>query len=244
MASAPRGLPSRGLIDSLRTARAAAIAGLAFAVAFAATLLLFRSAFPVGALADATTIPSPEALERSHWALIILPYVAIAFIWFMAALTYNLGHADNRLFTTVFLSSGITFVVLVCVAGAVASAEIETLAAGIDVAAEARAIPGSTVNALLTNYAARMAAVFCLSLATFGRVRRLLPGWLTLLGTLTGLFLLLVPLGFRYVEYVFPAWIAVLSIYLIIADPGGKWRAASAEAEDGHEAPAARREDS
>lgn len=233
MASASRGLPSTGVLASLRTARSAAVAGLVFAIAFTVTLLLFRASFPVGAFADPTRVPTPEALQRSQWALILLPYVAIAFIWFMAALTYSLGHADTRLFTTVFLASGIAFVALVCVAGAVASAEIETLAAGVEVNSEARVIPGSTVNALLTNYSARMAAVFCLSLATFGRVRKLLPGWLTILGTLTGLFLLLVPLGFRYVEYIFPAWIAVLSVYLLIADPGGKWRAAAEAAEQG-----------
>lgn len=225
MAAEFRGLSSRTILASLRTARSAAVAGLAFAIAFTVTLLLFRSAFPVGSLADATQVPSPDALQRGQWALLLLPYVAITFIWFMAALTYSLGHADTRLFTTVFLASGITFVALVCVAGAVASAELETLAAGIDINSGARAIPGSTVNALLLNYSARMAAVFCLSLATFGRVRKLLPGWLTLLGTLTGLFLLLVPFGLRYIEYVFPAWIAVLSVYLIVADPGGKWRA-------------------
>ena len=73
-----------------------------------------------------------------------------------------------------------------------------------------------------------MAAVFCLALATFGRVRKLLPPWLTILGTLTGLFLLLVPFGVRYVEYVFPVWIAILSVYLLITDPGGKSRAATA----------------
>ncbi len=228
MASDDGSLPSGGLVRSLRTARSAPIAGLVFSVALVVLLQLFRSAFPVDAFVSAATVPDADSISRAQWALRLLPYVGIAFIWFMAALNYSLGHADHRLFTTVFLASGIAFVGLIFVAGALASAELDALEAGVDLSEPSRIIPGNTVNALLINYSARMAAVFCLALATFGRVRKLLPPWLTILGTLTGLFLLLVPFGVRYVEYVFPVWIAILSVYLLITDPGGKSRAATA----------------
>ena len=211
---------------SLRTARSAAVAGLAFSIALVAVIILFRAAFPLNALIDETAVPSPDAINQSRWALVLLPYVGIAFIWFMAALNYNLGHADHRLFTTVFLASGIVFVGLCFVAGAVASAELEAIVTEQKLSDASRLIPGATVNTLLINYSARMAAVFCLSIATFGRLRKLLPTWLTLLGTLSGLFLLLVPFGVPHIEFIFPAWIAILSVYLLIADPGGKWRRA------------------
>ncbi|MFM7597481.1 MAG: hypothetical protein ACKO70_03765 [Actinomycetota bacterium] len=195
-----------------------------------AVLVLFRSAFPFDAAMGGSYAPIPEAIDRGRWALLLLPYVGIAFIWFMASLNYSLGHADHRLFTTVFLASGMILVGLVFVAGAVGSAELEAMAAGIDRSEPSRIIPGATVNALLINYSARMAAVFCLALATFGRLRSLLPRWLTLLGTLTGLFLMLVPFGVRHIEFVFPAWIAVVSAYLLITDPGGKWRSRAGSA--------------
>lgn len=216
------GLPRTGLVASLRTARSAAIAGLIFALIMVAVLFLFRSAFPFDATLNTPRVPTAEDLDRGRWALLLLPYAGIAFIWFMAALNYNLGHADHRLFTTVFLTSGAVFVALIFVAGAVGTAELSAWQAGQDLSSSARLIPGITVNELLVNYTARMAAVFCLAISTFGRLRKLLPAWLTILGSLTGLFLLLVPFGVPRVEFVFPAWVAILSVYLIVADPGGR----------------------
>lgn len=218
------GLPRRGFAASLRTARSAAVAGLIFSIVMVLVVLLFRSAFPPDLFMESTAPPTPDALNRGRWALLLLPYAGIAFIWFMAALNYNLGHADHRLFTTVFLTSGSVFVALVFVAGAVGSAELAALEAGQGLSGPERLITGVTVNELLVNYTSRMAAVFCLSIATFGRLRKLLPLWLTLLGTLTGLFLLLVPFGVRHIELVFPAWITILSLYLFIKDPGGQPR--------------------
>lgn len=211
-------------LRSLRTARSVAVAGIIFAVTLTATLYLFRASFPLNSVVGPETTLAAEDISRGRIALFLLPYVGISFLWFMGALNYSLGHADNRLFTTVFLSSGILFIGLSFVAGAVGAAELSALAAGFDAAQQSRYIPGMTVNVLLINYAARMAAVFCLAVSTFGRLRKLLPPWLSWLGTATGVFLLLVPFGVEHVQYVFPAWVTVLSIYLLVRDPGGQPR--------------------
>lgn len=211
---------------SLRTARSAAIGGLVFAVLIALALYLLRQAFPTDGPIVSGAPPSESAMSQARISLTLLPYAGIAFLWFMAALFYNLGHSEHRLFTTVFLGSGIVFVALLFVAGALAAGEINALSSGFELSEQMRATPGFTINELLTNYAARMAAVFCLSLSAFGRATKLMPKWLSILGTITGLFLLLIPLGVPYVVYVFPTWVAILSIYLIAADPGGKWREA------------------
>lgn len=208
-------------IRSLLTARSVAIAGIIFAVTMTVTLYLFRSAFPLEAELTGS-VPTAEDLARGRLALAILPYSGIAFLWFMGALNYGLGHADHRLFTTVFLASGILIVGVSFVAGAVGAAELDAFERGLNTTGEARVISGVTVNVLLITYAARMAAVFCLALATFGRLRRIMPAWLSWLGTATGIFLLLVPFGVPYVQFVFPAWITVLSVYLFVANPGEK----------------------
>jgi hypothetical protein len=214
-------------LASLRTARSAAIAGLVFAVSFTLTIYLLRSAFPVGAFLATDALPSADDIARAQLGVNILPYVGIAFLWFTAVLNYSVGHADNRLFTTVFTGSGIAFIVILFVIGALASAELRLLAEGINPEGASRIVPASTINELLASYAPRMAAVFALSLSTLGRLRKVLPGWLTAFGTVTGLVLLLVPFGVPYVEYLFPAWALVVSVYLFIADPGGKARASA-----------------
>jgi hypothetical protein len=207
-------------VRSLRTARSVAIAGIVSAVTLTLTLYLYRSAFPFDQMLAATQQPSAEAISRGRLALSLMPYVGISFIWFMGAVNYNLGRADNRLFTTVFLASGVLFVGVSFVAGAVGAAELAALSEGLDRTPQERIVPGLAVNELLINYGARMAAVFCLALSTFGRLRRILPAWLSWLGTATGVFLLLVPFGVPNVQYVFPAWMAILSVYLFVTNPG------------------------
>jgi hypothetical protein len=207
-------------VRSLRTARSVAIAGIVSAVTLTLTLYLFRSAFPFEQVLAGTQQPSAEAISRGRLALSLMPYFGISFIWFMGALNYNLGRADNRLFTTVFVASGTLFVGLSFVAGAVGAAELSALSEGLDGQTQERIVLGLTVNELLINYGSRMAAVFCLALSTFGRLRRLLPAWLSWLGTATGAFLLLVPYGVPHVQFVFPAWLAILSVYLFVTNPG------------------------
>lgn len=214
---------STPFLRSLRTARSIAIAGIVFAVTLSAVLILFRTSFPLNEALTSMERPSPEAISRGRWALALLPYVGISFLWFMGALNYSLGHADNRLFTTVFLASGILFIGLCFVAGAVGAAELSAFSEGLDTSSQSRMIPGVTVNMLIINYAARMAAVFCLAISTFGRLRRILPAWLSWFGTATGLFLLLVPFGVPHVQFIFPGWVAILSIYLFVKDPGENW---------------------
>ncbi len=209
-------------VRSLRTARSVAIAGIVSAVTLAVTLYLFRSAFPFDQILAGTQQPSAEAISRGRLGLTLMPYFGISFIWFMGALNFSLGRADNRLFTTVFLASGTLFVGVSFVAGAVAAAELAALSEGLDRTPQERTVLGLAVNELLINYGARLAAVFCLALSTFGRLRRILPAWLSWLGTATGVFLLLVPFGVPHVQYVFPAWMAVLSVYLFVSNPGGK----------------------
>lgn len=213
---------STPFLRSLRTARSVAIAGIVFAVTLTATLLLFRLSFPLDAALTTGQVPSAEDVSRGRVALFLLPYVGISFLWFMGSLNYSLGHADHRLFTTVFLASGILFIGVSFVAGAVGAAELSAIEAGLDTSQENRIIPGMTVNVLLINYAARMAAVFCLAISTFGRLRRILPPWLSWLGTATGIFLLLVPFGVPHVQFIFPAWVAILSVYLFVTNPGEK----------------------
>lgn len=212
----------KAFMKAMRTARAAAIGGLVFAALMAVVLFLFRAAFPVDQYLDTKAMPTPEALSQARTALFLVPYAGIAFIWFTAALHYNLGSTDQRLFTTVFIGSGLLFVAVVFVAAAFASAELTALERGIDLTDGNRIIPAVAVNELLVGYSARMSAVFCLSLSTMGRLRKALPPWLYLFGTATGLFLLLVPFGVPLVEFLFPVWVATISIFLLIKNPGAK----------------------
>jgi len=189
------------------------------------TLILTRTAFPYDVYLSTGALPTTEQIDRATWALRLVPYGGIAFLWFMAALNYHLGAADNRLFTTVFIGSGLIYITLAFVGTAVGSGELAVMRQGLEFSSPTRILAAQQYNELLLSLGFRMAAVFTLALSTFGRVRKVLPTWLSVLGTITGLGLLLVPVGIRHGEYLFPGWVALVSIYLFVTDPAGRARA-------------------
>ncbi len=63
----------------------------------------------------------------------------------------------------------------------------------------------------------RMAAVFTIATSTILLRTRLAPRWLVVGGFAVGVALLLAVGFFAWVELVFPAWVLVLSVYVLVA---------------------------
>ena len=55
-----------------------------------------------------------DATRRSQlsWALTLVPYAGIAFLWFIGVIRSRLGNREDRLFATTFLGSGLIFVAM------------------------------------------------------------------------------------------------------------------------------------
>jgi hypothetical protein len=66
-------------------------------------------------------------------------------------------------------------------------------------------------------YAMRMAAVFTIATSTILLRTRLAPRWLVVSGFAVGVALLLAVGVFAWVELAFPAWVLVLSVYVLVA---------------------------
>ena len=112
----------RGEFQRLSTPRSAVVAGIAFTVLFAASIVLLRTALPRGAL-------SPTAWARDDGgrigaALALMPFAGIAFLWFIGVVRDLLGEYEDRFFSTVFFGSGILFLAMVFVSCAVAGATL------------------------------------------------------------------------------------------------------------------------
>ncbi len=68
----------------------------------------------------------------------------------------------------------------------------------------------------MTVYGLRMAAVFTISATTLASRLRLVPRWLALLGYATAI-VMLIGAGFvPWLELVFPAWVFVISVYILL----------------------------
>ncbi|MEV0416494.1 hypothetical protein AB0I68_38625 [Streptomyces sp. NPDC050448] len=203
-----QGAPGTTRAESLSTPKAAGLAGVVFAVLLAAAMVLARIALPGGAGGEQVEI-APGRRGALTTALELVPFAGIAFLWFMGALREHTGEAEDRFIATVFLGSGLVFVA--CLFGAVA-------AAGTVLDAEDPAGFGRHfAYTLLTTYGMRMAAVFVLATSAIGRKLGVLPRPLILIGTLSGLVLLVVGSTLPWSELVFPAWALLISVYILRA---------------------------
>ena len=87
----------------LKTPRAAAIAGILFALLYGAGLVLIRLSVPADQAADSAWLDTNS--RTLALALNLAPYAGIAFLWFIGVIRDRLGDLEDRFFATVFLGS-------------------------------------------------------------------------------------------------------------------------------------------
>jgi hypothetical protein len=205
------------LRSSLKTPRAAAVAGILFALLYGAALVLIRLAIP-----DGTTADSGAWLESSSGtislALNLVPYAGIAFLWFIGVIRDRLGDSEDRLFATVFLGSGLLFLALTFVGAALAGALLTSYAGAASGQLESEVfVYGRAVMFQIVNvYAVRMAGVFMISLSTIWlRTGLMHRGWAFVTYALALALLLSINISL-WVSLIFPVWVLAVSVYFLI----------------------------
>ncbi len=194
----------------LTTPRAAAVAGVLFAVLLGTALVLIRLALPEGAEPGAQWLtPGSTHLEV---AARIMPFAGIAFLWFMGVVRDGFGRFEDKFFTTVFIGSGLLFLAMMFVAAGVGTGLERVGAVGDpDVAAFGQMV----LLTVTKTYAVRMAAVFMMSLATIWLKTGLMPRWLVI-GTYVAAVGLLVSSDLTmWLTLAFPIWVLVVSVVLL-----------------------------
>src|SRR5215207_8121680 len=104
-----------------RTRRAAAISGIVAGLLLAAAMAFMRVAISESAFEELQSDQARRALIAS--SLYLIPFAGIAFLWFIGVVREQLGAVEDRLFSTVFLGSGLLFLVLMF-AGAVTASSM------------------------------------------------------------------------------------------------------------------------
>ena len=200
----------------MRAPRAAAIAGILFAVLLITSFLLLRLAVPA------------DPLEAGAWlktnsntvvlALNLVPFAGIAFLWFIGVLRDRLGEREDRFFATVFLGSGLLFLAMLFFSAAMVGGIIIAYKVQSDRLLDsatftfARAITYEIMNI----YAIKMAGVFMIATSTLAIRTGFIARWITFFGYAVALLLLL---SSRYIEgilLVFPLWVLLISLYILI----------------------------
>jgi len=115
--------------DSLRkdltTPRAAAIAGIIFSLLLMASMFLIRTSIPANPLAAPVDVM--KHWHRVSFALDLMPFAGISFLWFVGVLRDRLGELEDRFFATVFLGSALLFLAMIFVGSSVAGGIIKLL---------------------------------------------------------------------------------------------------------------------
>lgn len=204
--------PSR---TELRTPTAAAVAGIAFALILGSVIVLAQRSIP----RDVTSpvwVDIPSDRDKVRAALTLIPFGGIAFLWFIGVIRTRLGEREDRLFATVFLGSGLLFVAMLFTGSAVLGSVLVLRAHGVPVSADAMALLQALNQQIMGSFATRMAAVFTLSVTSLASRSGALPRWLTVWGIISALALFAAPLLGRWSQLVFPVWVLVLSVHLLV----------------------------
>ena len=222
-----------GRLVGARSLRAAGLAGIIFATLFTASLLLLLGRQPANASVAALAAWATENEQRWFVGLQMIPFAGIAFLWFLATIRNRIGRREDQFLATVFIGSGLLFVAMMFVGGAAAAAPVTLKAlSGSAIDTDAATIGRGIAYALYFVYGIKMAAVFILVSSTIGIRSGALPRWFCLLGYVTALALLVVVFVSETIVLVFPVWVTVASLLLIVErDPLD--RAASPAIESG-----------
>jgi hypothetical protein len=205
---------------SLRSPRSAAIAGIIFAVLLIAFSVLMQLTLPADP-ADINGEWLEEYAAAASIALGFLTVAGIAFLWFMGVARDLLGHLEDQFLSTVSLGSGLLFLAMIFVWAAVGSAILVSYARdGADFAGSGIYRFGRTLMVQLSGiYAMRMAGVYVFSSGTTWFRTGVMPRWLAIITWGVALLLWIAAGFFWWVQLAFPAWVFLVSIYILLVSP-------------------------
>jgi hypothetical protein len=202
----------------LKTPRAAAIAGIVFSILFIISLVLIRISVPSNPQDAGTWLSS--GWKTVSFALHLLPFAGIAFLWFIGVLRDRMGAYEDRFFATVFLGSGLLFLAMVFASAAMAGGIMMVY----------RTTPGKLMESgtytfgrtmvyhIVNVYAVKMAGVFMISTCTLSMRTGIFPRWMAFLGYGLALLLLLSIGYFNWALLVLPLWVLLVSCYILLAN--------------------------
>ncbi len=207
----------------LRAPRAAGVAGIIFTVLLVLSEVIIKT--PPVNLGDGELLAWFREVQVSNVTLVglyLVPFAGLAFLWFVAVIRHRIGRHEDQFFGTAFLGTGLLFVALLF-AGVAAGGSLvagyrffgDLDYPGADMIRAMRSLSFT----LIYVYAAKMAGAFVFVCNTIALRTGIFSRWVAVVGYVVG-FVLVFNFGFfETVTFVFPAWVAFLSIYILINAP-------------------------
>jgi len=215
-------LGSRRLRRRFASIQAAAIAGIICAAGWSLSLRGLLAS-PDTDAPDAEIIrfyADPTARPPAVMLLQLLVVSTIAFLWFVGVVRGRLGDNEPKLFGTVFFGASILMAGLLFIGTALLAApSVLVEIGGKPPDPGAASLTRAAAAAILSVFAPRIATLVMFSTAGLGRSTGALPQWLVWLTYGVGTASFVNVTIARPTIYVFPAWIALVSVVLLLRRP-------------------------
>lgn len=214
--------------QAIRTPRAAAVAGIIFSVLFTTSMVLIRLALPEDLRGTNIAAWLQGNTTTISLALTLVPFAGIAFLWFIGVVRSRLGDLEDQFFSTVFFGSGLLFLAMMFASAAIAGGILGSYAIEADTLVKSGVVTfGRAIMCTISNvYGVRMAGVFMVSLATIWMRTHVMPRVFVYLTYALALVLLVSSNLTLWLVLVFPAWVFMISVFiLVISLRGGRTEA-------------------
>lgn len=186
-----------------------------FAVLFGVSLVLLRATVPADPFAEPHWVSAGSG--RLRFALTLMPFAGIAFLWFVGVVRDRLGEYEDRFLSSVVLGSALLFLALVFVCAAIAGGILVTAEAQTPQEYAASIRFGRSIMLQIANvYALRMAGAFMISLGTIWLRTGLMPRWLVAVTYLLALALLVLTTLSVWATLLFPGWVFAISVLFLV----------------------------
>jgi hypothetical protein len=204
--------------EKLKTPRSAAVAGIVFSILLVISLTIIRLSVPSDPNEAGNWLNDPVLSFRIYLALYIIPFAGIAFLWFIGVIRDRIGNLEDKFFATVFLGSGLLFIAMLFTAAAVAGGMITAFGGNLNYQQNQQMLLFSraVTYAILYIFSMKMAGVFMISTATIALRTAATPRWLVFLGYVLAIILLLSITYIEWMALLFPLWVFMLSIHILI----------------------------
>ena len=204
---------------SLRTPRSAAYAGIVFSVLAFASLLAAHIAL-VGAPADSSDwLTGSWRRDTLLAGLSLVPFAAMAFLWFVGVIRDRVGVREDRFFATIFFGSGLLFIGALLVGEAIAAGmvlSVEPAAQAFSVAPPDWWTATRNIGRELIDVALQMAGAFTSASTILLWRTGVAPRWLTVLGAVVAALLLFAVFVSQWIGLLFPVWVLAVSVAILV----------------------------
>lgn len=201
----------------LQTPRAAGVAGVLFALMFGVIVVLFRRVLPLDPRSAGSWLTHSGDRRGLDFALALIPFCGIFFLWFLGAVRAHIGESEDRFFATIVLGSGLLFIAMLFVFGALFGALVSLagLYDGDPPLALWRLGREVSFNIAIV-YAMRVGAVFMFSSSIIAYRLRIHVRPVIVTGFAGALILLFASPTTPWLQLIFPFWVLLVSVNILV----------------------------